>query len=400
MSDSEPAANGSGPLRGIRVVELVSMGPAPYAAMLLSDLGADVIRIDRPEAARRADPGLRNEILNRGRRSTAIDLKSAGGLRLVLDLVAHADAVLEPYRPGTAERLGIGPDVCLARNPALVYARMTGWGQDGPLAGHAGHDINFVAFAGALEHIGRAGQPPVPPLNLVGDMGGGGLYLAFGVVCALLESRASGRGQVIDAAMIDGIASFMTILYGWHAQGWYSQVRGTNTIDSGAPFFEVYACADERYVSVGPVEFRFWANLLRAIGLDPDELPRRNDPQNWDELKRRIAGVFRTRTRDEWCALLDRDTELCFAPVLGMLEAPRHPHHVARGTFTAPGGTVQPAPGPRFSRTPGAIQRPPALPGEHTDEVLASWLGLGSEEIRTLRAAGVVAGGDAAATRS
>lgn len=379
----------SGPLAGVRVVELVGQGPSPYAAMLLSDLGAEVVRVDRPNAAAKAGDDARKDVLARGRRSIAVDLKTAAGIQVVLRLVDRADALLDPFRPGAAERMGVGPEVCLARQPGLVYARMTGWGQTGPLAHHAGHDINYVALAGALAHIGRSGQAPVPPLNLVGDMAGGGLFLAFGVVCALLEAQRSGRGQVVDVAMIDGVASLMSLIYGWQAQGFYSQERGTNTIDTGSPFYEVYECADGHYVSVGPIEYRFFANLLRAIGIEPAELPPRSRRDTWPAVKEQIAVVFRQRTRQEWTELLEPQVDLCFAPVLTMLEAPEHPHHVARGTFLTD-GVLQPAPAPRFSRTPGAVQRPPALPGEHTDEVLADWLSMDDDELSVLRADGVI----------
>jgi alpha-methylacyl-CoA racemase len=268
---------------------------------------------------------------------------------------------------------------------------MTGWGQDGPLAQHAGHDINYVALAGALAHIGRAGQPPVPPLNLVGDMGGGGLLLAFGVVCGLLEARRTGRGQVVDAAMIDGVSSLMTMVWGYHAQGFYSLERGHNVIDSGAPFYDVYECADGRYVSVGPIEHRFYSRLLEVLGLRLDDLPPRRDRDQWPAARERLAAVFRQHTRDEWCARLEGERDICFAPVLDLAEAPQHPHHQARGTFARDGGVIQPAPAPRFSATPGAIQRPPARPGEHTGEVLAEWLSLDSAAVAALRDQGTVA---------
>lgn len=380
----------SGPLAGLRVIELVGVGPAPYAAMLLSDLGAEVIRIHDPAAAAAATANQRNDIVARGRRSVAVDLKSPQGVALVLDLVEHADALVDPFRPGTVERLGIGPDICMARRPSLVYCRVTGYGQDGPLAHHAAHDINFVALGGALAHIGRAGQPPVPPINLVGDMGAGGLFLAFGAVCALFEASRSGRGQVVDVAMVDGVASLMSMVYSFHAQGWYTLERGSNTIDSGAPFFDVYECAEGGWVSVGPIERRFYDNLLRAIGLDPADLPRRGDRAAWPAIKERIAAVFRQRSRDEWCALLEAQPDICFAPVLDMLEAPEHPHNRARGTFVVDDGVVQPAAAPRFSRTPGAIQRPPSLPGEDTDAVLRDWLGLGDAALSGLHAAAVI----------
>ncbi len=293
--DNAGRAGASGPLRGFRIIELAGIGPAPYAAMLLSDLGADVIRVERTDTAAKAGPAVPGDIVTRGRRSIAVDLKSAAGPELVLDLVSHADALLDPYRPGAAERLGVGPDACLARRPELVYGRMTGWGQDGPLARHAGHDINYVALAGALAHIGRAGQPPVPPLNLVGDMGGGGLFLAFGVVCGLLEARRTGRGQVVDAAMIDGVSSLMTMVWGYHAQGLYSLERGHNVIDSGAPFYDVYECSDGKYVSVGPIEHRFYARLIEVLGLRLDDLPPRRDQDQWPAARERLAALFRQR---------------------------------------------------------------------------------------------------------
>jgi alpha-methylacyl-CoA racemase len=382
---------GGGPLTGLRIIELVGIGPGPYAAMLLSDLGAEVIRLDRPESVASADDRQRREIVNRGRRSVAINLKSPAGQQVLLDLLTTADALLDPFRPGVTERMGIGPDVCLLRRPSLVYGRVTGWGQRGPLAGHAGHDINYVALAGALAHIGRAGEPPTPPLNLVGDMGGGGLLLAFGVVCALLEAQRSGRGQVVDAAMVDGAASLMTMVRGYREMGFYSAPLGANVLDSGAPFYDVYECADGRYISIGPVEFRFWANLLRAVGLDIDSLPPRKDPDSWPLLKQRLSEVFAQRSRDEWSELLAAETELCFAPVLDLDEAPHHPHNRARETFVTVDALTQPGPVPRFSRTPGAIQRPPGLPGGETVDVLTDWIGDDQDRWNRLRAEGVVA---------
>lgn len=382
----------SGPLVGVKVVELAGLGPAPYGAMLLADLGADVVRIDRPSrAATRSAEGHRLDIVNRGRRSVLVDMKSSDGVALALELIDGADVLIDPYRPGVTERLGIGPQVCASRNPGLVYARMTGFGQTGPLAASAGHDINYVALGGALAHIGRADQPPVPPLNLVGDMGGGGLFLAFGIVSALYEAQRSGKGQVIDTAMIDGVASLMTMIYGYHAQGHWSQPRGTNVFDTGSFYYDVFECADGEYVAIGPVEFPFYERLLAALGIPLDSMPRRSDRSSWAEPKKRIADAFRTRTRAEWSALLESDPDLCFTPVLSMLEAPEHPHHRARGTFTVDDGVLQPSPGPRYSRTPGAIQRPPATPGEHTDEVLAEWLGADTVRLAALRTAGTVA---------
>lgn len=370
-SATRPESGGAshGPLTGVRVVEIAALGPGPYAAMLLADLGADVVRVDQPSNA-----GSVRDIVRRGRRSVIADLKTYEGVALVLDLVAEADALIEGFRPGVAERLGIGPDVCRVRNGRLVYGRMTGWGQDGPYADKAGHDINYVALAGALAHIGRTGDRPLPPLNLVGDMGGGGMLLAFGMVCALFEAQRSGEGQVVDAAMVDGVASLMTIVYGFHAQGFMRQELGSNVFDTGAHFYEVYECADGKFISVGAIEGKFYRALLGALGLE-DEAGSRSDPAVWPVMKQRLAAVFRTRTRDEWCDLLDGYSDVCVAPVLTMLEAPRHPHLARRGTYVDLDGVLQPAPAPRFSRTPGEIRRAPPAPGEHTDEVIDEWLG-------------------------
>ncbi|MET7511821.1 CaiB/BaiF CoA-transferase family protein [Streptomyces albidoflavus] len=357
--------------------------------MLLSDLGADIIRIDRPvgyDGGAPVEP--RFNLLNRGRRSAALDLKKEGAAEAVLKLVGGADVLVEGFRPGVAEKLGLGPDDCLAANPALVYGRMTGWGQDGPLAHAPGHDINYVSLTGVLHSVGTAQGPPVIPLNLAGDFGGGSLYLALGVVSALLESRLSGKGQVIDAAMVDGSASLMTLFYGLHAAGYWSDERGTNRLDSGAPWYNVYETKDGRWLSVGSNEARFWRNTLSLLGLDEDAVPGQHDRSRWTELHAAFAAVFRTRTRDEWCALAEGQ-DVCFAPVLSLSEAPGHPHLRARGTFVDIDGVVQPAPAPRFSRTPGAVQSAPAGPGEHTEEVLADW-GFTAGELEGLRAAGVI----------
>ncbi|GMU79999.1 MAG: CoA transferase [Acidimicrobiia bacterium] len=378
----------SGPLDGVRVVEIVGLGPGPFCAMLLADLGAEVVRIDRPAAVR---PDLAvmpaTDVLARGRRSVAVDLKRPEGAELLLHLLEQADVLVEGFRPGVMERLGLGPDICLARNPRLVYGRMTGFGQDGPLAQAAGHDINYIALAGVLAHIGRAGEKPVPPLNLVGDFGGGGMLLAFGVCAALVERGRSGRGQVVDAAMVDGAATLMAVFHGMRADGSWGE-RGTNWIDTGAHFYDTYETSDGRYVAIGAVEPQFYAELLRRIGLDGEDLPRQLDPAGWPEMKRRLTEVFAGRTLDEWCALLE-GTDVCFAPVLAMDEAYRHPHNVARRTFVEVDGVLQPAPSPRFARTPGAIQGPPARPGQHTQVVLADW-GVTVDEIERLRAQGVV----------
>jgi alpha-methylacyl-CoA racemase len=379
-----------GPLAGITVIEIAGIGPGPYCGMLLADLGADVIRIDRAQAVKGGDPASPPaDLLARGRRSVGVDLKNPDGVEVVLGLVERADALIEGFRPGVTERLGIGPDDCLARNPRLVYGRMTGWGQDGPYASTAGHDINYISLAGALEPIGRRGEAPVPPLNLVGDFGGGGLLLAFGLVAALVEVTRSGRGQVIDAAMVDGAASLMTMTHSFRAMGLWNDERGTNMLDTGAHYYDVYETADGRYVSVGSIESQFYAELLRLTGLEGEDLPAQNDRSQWPALKDRLAGIFRTKTRDEWCALME-GTDVCFAPVLSIPEATEHPHNVARGTFVDVAGITQPGPAPRFSRTPGEIRRPPAHAGQHTDEVLSE-AGFDADRLAKLREAGAVA---------
>ena len=379
-----------GPLKGIRVIEIAGIGPGPFCAMMLADMGADVVRVDRASAVRGGDPDRPpRDLLGRGRRSVGVDLKAPDGVDTVLSLAEGADALLEGFRPGVAERLGIGPQDCLARNPRLVYGRMTGWGQDGPYAPTAGHDLNYIALAGALHPIGRQGEAPVPPLNLVGDFGGGGMYLAYGMVCALLESRGSGRGQVVDAAMVDGAASLMTAFYGMVGSGFWSDERGTNMLDTGAHFYNVYETADGQYISLGPIEPRFYAEMRERLGLEGPEWDQPMDRSRWPKLKQKLAAVIAGRTRDEWCDLLE-DTDTCFAPVLSLAEAPEHAHNRARGTFTEVAGVVQPGPAPRLSRTPGAIGRPPPHAGQHTDEILAE-LGLDADAIASLRASGAVA---------
>jgi alpha-methylacyl-CoA racemase len=379
-----------GPLAGITVIEIAGIGPGPYCGMLLADLGADVIRIDRTASVTGGDPATPpRDLLARGRRSVGVDLKNPDGVEVVLGLVERADALIEGFRPGVTERLGIGPDDCLARNPKLVYGRMTGWGQDGPYASDAGHDINYIALAGALEPIGRRGEAPVPPLNLIGDFGGGGMLLAFGVVAALIEAQRSGHGQVIDAAMVDGAASLMTMTHSFRAMGMWQDERGTNMLDTGAHYYDVYETADGRYVSIGSIEPQFYAELLRLTGLEGEDLPNQNDRSQWPELKERLAAIFRTKTRDEWCELME-GSDVCFAPVLAIPEATEHPHNVARGTFVDVAGITQPGPAPRFSRTPGEIRRPPAHAGQHTDEVLGE-AGLDEERIAKLRASGAIA---------
>jgi alpha-methylacyl-CoA racemase len=382
----------SGPLHGYKIIELTGIGPGPFCGMMLADMGAEVLRIDRAQAVRGGDPDRPPlDVLARGRRSIAVDLKHPDGVETVLRLVERADALLEGFRPGVTERLGIGPDACLARNPRLVYGRMTGWGQDGPYAQGAGHDINYIALAGALHAFGRRGEAPVPPLNLVGDFGGGGMLLAFGIVCGLLEAARSGRGQVIDAAMVDGTAALMAFFHYLAAAGLYNGVRGTNLLDTGAPFYDVYETADGEYIAIGAIESQFYAEMVRLTGLADDgngPLPNQGDQSQWPAMKARVAALIRTKTRDEWCRVLDA-SDACFAPVLSMAEAAAHPHNVHRGTFTEVAGLVQPAPAPRFSRTPGAIERPPAHAGQHTDEALADW-GFSDAERTKLREAGAI----------
>ncbi|MFT7600018.1 MAG: alpha-methylacyl-CoA racemase [Acidimicrobiales bacterium] len=379
-----------GPLEGFKVIELAGIGPGPMCAMLLSDLGAEVIRIDRLEAADLGVPrrGRQFDVLNRGRRSLGVDLKSPEGVETVLRMVEQADALIEGFRPKVTDRLGLGPDVCHERNPRLVYGRMTGWGQDGPLAMAAGHDINYIALTGALSAIGVAGGQPVPPLNLVGDFGGGALYLAFGVCAALLEAQKSGQGQVIDAAMIDGAASLSAAIYGLHGSGMWNPERGTNVLDTGAHFYGTYECADGEWISIGSIEKKFHDILLEKLGLAESDIPDRMDRERWVEHKKMLTGLFLEKTRAEWCEIME-GSDVCFAPVLSMAEAPEHPHMKARGTFIELEGVVQPGPAPRFSRTPGAVQGPVPAPGEHTDAVLGDW-GWAEAEIAALRSAGAV----------
>ena len=379
-----------GPLAGVRIVEIAGIGPGPFCAMMLADMGADVIRVDRAGSVRGGDPEVPPaDLINRGRRSIGVDLKSAEGVETVLRLVERCDGLIEGFRPGVAERLGIGPDECLARNPALVYGRMTGWCQDGPYAPTAGHDINYIALAGALESMGRRGEAPVPPLNLVGDFGGGGMYLAFGMVCAILEARGSGQGQVVDAAMVDGAASLMTFFHGFRAMGIWDDDRGTNLLDTGAPFYDVYECSDGKYVSIGSIEPQFYAELREKLGLEDPRWDAQMSRSEWPARKEELAAIFRTRTRDEWCELIE-GSDVCFAPVLSMAEAPHHPHNIARGTFTEVAGVTQPRPAPRFSRTDSTIERPPPHAGQHTDEVLADF-GFDADETAALRDAGAIA---------
>ncbi|WP_435054690.1 CaiB/BaiF CoA transferase family protein [Micromonospora aurantiaca (nom. illeg.)] len=372
----------SGPLDGVRVVELAGIGPGPFAAMLLADLGADVVRVDRPEpgALPAGDPG--RNLLNRGKRSIVVDLKHPDGAEVVLALAGRAAILIEGWRPGVAERLGVGPEAALARNPGLVYGRMTGWGQDGPLARAAGHDIGYIAVAGALHPIGRAGGPPQIPLNLVGDFGGGSLYLVVGILAALHVAAATGRGQVVDAAIVDGAAHLTTPFAGMLAQGTWRPERGRNLLDGGAPFYDVYATADGGHMAVGALEPQFYAELLRLLGLAGADLPAQQDVAGWPVLRARFAEVFAGRTRDEWTAVFD-GTDACVAPVLSLTEAPGHPHLAARGTYEEHFGVRQPAVAPRLSGTPGRVGGPPPAPGADTEPVLTDW-GLGAHLPRWL----------------
>ncbi|MDQ1627546.1 MAG: alpha-methylacyl-CoA racemase [Actinomycetota bacterium] len=360
-----------GPLAGVRVLELAGLGPGPFAAMLLADLGADVVRVDRPGGPRLAVVPPEQDLLGRGKRSVCLDLASPDDVARLLALVGRTDLLIEGFRPGVAERLGVGPDQCLARAPRLVYGRMTGWGQDGPDAHVAGHDLTYVAVTGALHAIGRPGEAPAVPLNLLGDFAGG-VYLVAGLLAALHESRASGVGQVVDAAMVDSSAHLMTMFYGLFAAGAWQDVRGANLLDGGAPFYDVYATADGRHMAVGALEKPFFQALLAGLGIDPAEVDRA-DVAAWPALRGRLAQAFAARTQAEWVAVF-AGTDACVAPVLGLGQAHEHPHLVARGTFVEHLGVVQPAPAPRFSRTPGALDRPPPAVGQHTAEVLADWL--------------------------
>lgn len=365
-----------GPLKGIRIVELAGIGPGPFCAMMLADMGAEIIRVARKDAK---DPRGKFNVLHRGRPAVGVDLKQPEGVEAVLRLIEQADALIEGFRPGVMEKLGLGPDVCLARNPKLVFGRMTGWGQHGTLATAAGHDINYIALSGALHAIGNRGGKPVPPLNLVGDFGGGGMMLAFGIVCALLEARQSGKGQVVDAAMTDGAASLMAIIYGLKAMGTWTNERGTNMLDGGAHFYGTYECSDGKFVAIGSIEPQFYALLLQMTGLEDPAPAAQMDKSRWPELQQKLAAIFKTKTRDEWCSLME-GTDVCFAPVLDLDEAPNHPHNAARQAFVELNGVTQPAPAPRFSRTAPEIQTSQKAP----DEVWADW-GFSTEEIAALK---------------
>ena len=382
----------SGPLTGYRIIEIAGIGPGPFAAMMLADMGAEVVRVERAQAVRGPAPDTAHwDVLLRGRRNIALDLKHPDGVATLLDLVAQADGLIKGFRPGVMERLGVGPAECQARNPKLVYGRMTGWGQEGPYSQAAGHDINYIALAGALAHFGRVGEAPVPPLNMVGDFGGGGMFLAFGVVCALLEAQRSGEGQVVDTAMVDGAATLMSMFWAMKSIGVHDEnAPGTNLLETGAHFYDVFECADGKYVSLGSIEPQFYAELMRITGLAGDaEFAQQMDKSHWPHLKTRLRAVMLAKTRDEWCAEMEH-TDVCFAPVLTMSEAAAHPHNVARNTFIEVAGTPQPAPAPRFSRTVALVDSPPAHPGQHSRAVLADW-GFTPERIESLVAGGAVA---------
>lgn len=381
----------AGPLSGVTVVELAGLGPAPFAGMIMADMGADVVRIDRIPAGKASGFDEFKQGVNpidRGRRSLAVNLKDPRGVATVLDLVAKADALIEGFRPGVTEKLGLGPVECLARNPRLVYGRMTGWGQTGPLAQAAGHDINYIALTGALHAVGHKDRPPPPPLNLIGDYGGGGMLLALGVIAALFEAGRSGRGQVVDAAMTDGSALLMTLIYGWARSGHWRDERESNLLDGAAPFYGTYECADGKYVAVGAIEADFYRLLLDRLGIDDPLFADQWATAAWPDQKARLAELFRTRTRAEWCRLLE-GTDACFAPVLDLAEAPNHPHNAARGTFAAAHGMVQPAPAPRFARTPSELPAPGPRLGQHSVAILRG-LGCSAADIADLLAAGVI----------
>lgn len=389
MSTGEPAG---GPLAGVRVLEVAGIGPGPFCAMMLADMGAQVTRVDRTDhVGRVSESSARHEVLNRGRRSIAVNLKEPEGLDTVLRLAAGSDVLLEGFRPGVAERLGIGPEACQARNPTLVYGRMTGWGQDGDYAGRAGHDITYLAVAGALHPIGRAESAPVPPLNVVGDFGGGGMLLAFGITCALLDARSSGRGQIVDAAIVDGAAALTGMLHGWLADGRWSTRRGSNLLDSGCPYYEVYRCADGEYVAVGALEDQFFAELVDRLGLAEDPVVAggdRTDPARWPALRARLTEVFASRSRDDW-VLRFGGSDACVAPVLSLAEAPHDVHNARRGVFAHHHGFAEPSPAPRFNLTPPGPPGQAPVPGEHTREVLAG-AGYWPDQIDALESAGAV----------
>jgi len=373
-----------GPLHGLRVVELEGLGPAPFCGMLLADMGAEVVSISRKSSSR----DRRAQVSERGKRSIALNLKAPEGIEAVLKLCERSDVLIEGFRPGVMERLGIGPEPCMARNPKLVYGRMTGWGQTGPLAETAGHDLNYISLSGALHAIGRRGERPVPPLNLVGDFGGGGMFLAFGVMCAVFEAQRSGRGQVVDVSMVEGSAVLMHMMQSMLAQGYWRDERGSNMLDGAAHFYDTYETADGKYVSIGSIEPQFYQLLIELAGLDPVAFAPQMDPSRWAHLKQRLAEVIRGRTRDEWCAVME-GTDVCFAPVLSMREAPQHAHNRARGSFVEIDGVMQAAPAPRFSRSEIAPPTAPRQAGSDTETVMRE-LGYSDAEIDALRSSGIL----------
>ena len=376
-----------GPLKGVKIIEFGGIGPGPFCGMMLSDMGADVIRVERKSGGLSLSD-YKYDVMTRNRRSIRIDLKKAEGISTVLRMVEKVDALQEGFRPGVMEKLGLGPQVCLELNPRLVYGRMTGWGQGGPLSAAAGHDINYISLSGALHPIGRPGKRPVPPLNLVGDFGGGGMLLAFGMVCALYEAWSSGRGQVVDAAMVDGSATLMAMAYGLRASGFWQDSRGVNIFDGSAHFYDTYETADGKFISLGSVEPQFYALLLQHTGINDPDFENQMDKQKWPEFKEKFIKIFKTKTRDEWCEIME-GTDVCFAPVLALDEACKHPHNQARKTFTEIGGVLQPAPAPRFSRTKPEIQGPPPNPGEDTETVLANF-DFNADEVKALKVKKVI----------
>lgn len=382
----------SGPLSGLRVIEFVGLGPCPFAAMMLADMGADVIRIERPAKNGATNPypilGTRFDVMARNRRSLALDLKQPQAVGLLLDLVARAEVLMEGFRPGVMERLGLGPDICMERNPRLVYTRVTGWGQHGPLNRAAGHDLNYLALSGLLPSMGRPGTTPPPPLNLIGDFGAGGMMSAFGIACGVMHARATGQGQVVDSAMLDGCNLLGAMIYGFHAMGHWSSERGRNWIDGGAPYYDTYACADDMLIAIGPIEPEFYRILCHLCGADDPIFEQINEVARWPEIKSKMIDLFLQKTREEWCELLE-GTDACFAPVMSLNDAPNHPQNIARNNFIEISGVTQPAPAPRFQHTPGKVNLPPPQPGEHNMEILIEW-GIDRVRVDNLIAAGVI----------
>lgn len=370
-----------GPLNGVKIIEVGGIGPGPFCGMMLSDMGAEIVRVERKGGLSLSDP--KYDLLTRNRKSISINLRTLEGVQTLLRMLEQVDALQEGFRPGVMEKLGLGPDVCLEINPRLVYGRMTGWGQEGPLARAAGHDINYIALSGALHTIGRKGQKPVPPLNLVGDFGGGGMLLAFGMVCALYEARNSGRGQVVDAAMTDGSAALMTMIYGLKAAGLWTDEPGTNLLDTGAHFYDTYETADNKFIAIGAIEPQFYELLLQLAEIDDPDFQNQLDFAQWPQLKEKLSLVFKAKTREAWCEIME-GSDVCFAPVLSMSEAPEHPHNKQRKTFVENDGVLQPAPAPRFSRTEPEIKSPPPIPGQDTETVLAAF-GFTPQEIESLK---------------